>query len=323
MEGGAYLESLRGEDFYRSKYLERGRARVAVEGGRLVGIVSAVPRRTLLEGATVDSAEIGDLFVDPAFRGRGLFRRLHDGLLADLEGAGIRLVTIRPGPEAEPLLRGRFGYRTLLRIAEWVAALREEGVRRLPLGRVPGLRRLLPRWREGGPAAPSIPCRLLAGEPPVLPAPRGAEWPGAGTLRDAAWIRSRYLADGTPYEVLVAGGAGAVDGVLVTLLHAGTADAPARGWLVDGWTRPGGESAAGALLSTALGSLRDRGAEVAHFWCAKETPRGADPFESALRARGFRRFARGKTVIARAVGGDLALPPAARWMFRMGDTDGI
>lgn len=325
MEGGGYLESLRDEAFYRDKYLARGRALLAVDGDTVLGVIAATPRRVRLGDRTIAAAEVGDLFVDPARRGQGLFRRLHDGLAALLAKDGVGLLTVRPGPEAESILKKAFGYRELFEIAEWVAALDGAGTRALPLGRVPLARSLLPRWRGPANAAgkearsEADPSRL------VPPDPFGGAWPRAGTVRDAGWLLGRYAGGPTPYGFAAVEAGGRTSGVLVHLVHRGTGGGPVRGWLVDGWTAPGDISSAEALVAHVLGSLRARGANLAHFWCARNAPPGADTLCEALRRCGFRAFHRGKIVVGLPLGtaGVESLPGSGDWMFRMGDTDGI
>jgi GNAT superfamily N-acetyltransferase len=309
MEGGGYLESLRDEAFYRDKYLVRGRAVVAVEGSEIAGVIAATPRRVRLGSTVVRGAEVGDLFVDPLHRGKGLFRRLHDGLLDILRGEGIGFLTVRPGPEAEPILRAAFGYGTLFEISEWVCALDGDGLRHLPFGRVPLVRTLLPLWRgRPSPAGAGTPQR------------RDSAWPLAGVVRDGEWVAGRYASCPTPYQV-VEGKAG----TLVLLVHREGPGSPSRGWLVDAWTGPGEEGGAFDLVSSGIASLRGQGASIAQFWSAREPRWREDPVCAALHHGGFRRFHRGKVVLWRAVagGGLPGVPPPGGWMFRMGDTDGI
>ena len=140
----------------------------------------------------------------PSLRGRGFFRRLHDGLLRELEREGVQMLTVRPGPGSEPLLRRAFGYQTLFPFKESIAALDEEGLRALPYGRSPIVRRFLPRAQRKSRALPQgVTCRPARLDGLETPDPFGGAWPTAGTVRDEAWLRERYGAPPTPYEAAV------------------------------------------------------------------------------------------------------------------------
>jgi GNAT superfamily N-acetyltransferase len=297
MEGGAFLAELRDENYYRYKYLAYGRAFVARAGDRLVGITAATPRRVRIGDATCDAAEMGDLFIHPEHRGRGLFRAVHDAVVDSLAADGVGLLTVRAGRGAADHMRQAFGYRRLFGVAEMVAALTPEGTAGLPFGRVPLLRSFLPRARPGpGPG--------IEGVSPADLAPEAGEETRIAVVRDGDRIRDRYAADPSPYEGVAEGGA-------AVLLVSGD-----KGFVVDQW---GGEDER-ALADAAIRRLTDLGAHVVHFWRAERE----DPFSRALRGAGLRVVRRKKAVLARVLDDALpALPPPDRWTFRMGDTDGI
>lgn len=325
VEGGGYLASVRGKAFYERKYLGWGRALVLEEAGRIAGTISAIPKRVRIGSEELRAADLGDLFVDPALRGRGLFRRLHDDLVGQLEQDGVRMLTVRPGPASRPILQRAFGYATLLPVKEWIAALDESGVRALPLGRSP-LRRTLPRIPDHLPPAPAdaithstVPADLHP------PNPFGATWPTAGTVRDAAWLQHRYAEDPAPYRMTILQRDGGMGGVVVCLVVREAKGNPVRGWLVDAWTDPAARDVAGSLAAAALTDLRRQGASLVHFWSAQGPRRSVDPMVNALRALGLRGVSRGTRVLYRLIGNEPA-PRIARaqdWMFRIGDTDGI
>lgn len=105
---------------YREMLHEHGRGWVAEVGGGIVGF------------AIVDlsRANVWALFVDPAFEGRGIGRRLHDVLLEGLFSAGLDRVWLStdPGTRAERFYRA----------AGWRVAGREEnGEVRLEYSRSP------------------------------------------------------------------------------------------------------------------------------------------------------------------------------------------
>jgi len=318
MEGGAFLAELRHEAFYRHKMLDAGVAFVARDGGRLVGVTSGSPRDVRIGGGTVRAADLGDLFVDPACRGGGLFRRLHDAVRDALAGEGVRFLTVRAGRGAAPLMRERFGYRTLFRIAECAAALTEDGLARLPLGRWPLVRRLLPRVRAGAPAgAPEV----VEGPPEDLPPPEafGGGGPAAGTVRDGARVRARYVDDPGPYRAVSVRRDGRTLGAAILLVYR------RRGFLVDLWCAPEAEEAdRDGLVLAAADSLRRDGADVVHFWRALEAGPGRDPLAESVRRAGLRVVRRRKAVLWRGIGEEPPdPPPPGDWLFRMGDTDGI
>jgi GNAT superfamily N-acetyltransferase len=325
MEGGRYLAAIRGEAFYARKYLHWGRALVLEEGGRIAGTIAAIPKRVRLGNEVVPAADLGDLFVDPGLRGRGLFRRLYDDLVRRLEADGVRMLTVRPGRRAEPLLRRAFGFQPLFGVREWVAALDEEGIRALPLGRLPLVRAVLPRARWDVPAPPDMACRSASPLGLAPPEPFGDAWPAAGTVRDAAWLADRYALDPTPYETTVVERRGRVAGVVVYLVLPDPGGRPSRGWIVDAWTGREYADAALPLAAFALADIRRKGASLVHFWSARGPRRGVDPMVEALRSLGLRGISRGREVLYRFLGG--GPPPTVStgrdWMFRMGDTDGI
>jgi len=306
MEGGAFLAEFRDEAYYRYKYLEYGRAFVAREGDRLVGVTAATPRRVRIDDAAHDAAEMGDLFVHPEHRGRGLFRELHDAVLESVREDGVALVTVRAGRGAADHMRRAFGYRRLFRIAEMVAALTPAGVASLPLGRVPVLRSFLPRVRPDS-DPPEVAVVPVVDLPPG-DVPGRDSWPRAAVVRDAERIHTRYALDPTPYEGLDEGSGRSGAAILLV--------SGRKGFLVDQWGSPSSRDLAVAVVRR----LREAGAEVVHFWRAE----GDDPFTKLLRSVGLRVVRRRKAVLVRILDDALqSLPPADRWAFRMGDTDGI
>ena len=325
VEGGDYLASIRGEAFYRHKYLHLGRAFVIEKGGQVAGTMAATPRRITVGSQTLRSADLGDLFISPEIRGRGLFRRLHSELIRDLEEDGVRMLTVRPGPASEPLLRQAFGYQTLFPIKEWVAALDGKGARALPLGHLPVIHALLPRIKRAVPAPPPgviFRSRVTAGT--ALPRSHDGGWPLAGTVRDATWLADRYTADPTPYRTAILERNGRIAGVVVYLILQDRGRGLAAGWIVDAWSEAGADLSL-PLAAFVMAELRREGASVVHFWSAQGPPRGVDPMVEAFRSLGMRGLARGGELLYLPVGRSSLpeMPDARLWMFRIGDTDGI
>jgi predicted N-acetyltransferase YhbS len=322
MEGGRVLAEMRRPEFYRHKYVEAGLASVAEDNGRIIGMTAGSPRRVTLFGKTVVAADLGDLFIDPAYRGRGLFRRLHDATLSALLQRGVQLVTVQPGPPAVPALRSAFGYLPLFPIAEWMGVVD----RRLAAQSATSLWR---RWLlRALPTLRSRPDRTgsqveIGGAAGLEgPPPNGEPWPQATTIRDAAWLHTRYTSGPTPYEAVVARGDGMA--AVVFLVQRPLPATAARGWLVDGWaTGPAAHPLATAAVNRLIAEFRARGVAIAHTWCAHGATR-PDPFVRAVRDARFVRQPLRKRLFGWAdVRAGIAFPAASQWMFRMGDTDGI
>jgi GNAT superfamily N-acetyltransferase len=322
MEGGRVLAELRGPAFYRHKYLEVGVASVAEDDGRIVGMTAGSPRRVVLGGRTVVAADLGDLFIEPGYRGRGLFRRLHDSTLEALRRRGVQLVTVQPGPPAVPALSRALGYAPLFPIAEWMGVV----------DRKRAIRSARSRWRRWllwalpalvtRPTPPGIDVEVgsangLEGQPPSV-----EPWPQGTTLRDAAWLETRYAHGPTPYEAAVARGDGVA--TVVFLVQRPLPGAPARGWLVDGWAAgPAAHRLACAAVSRVAAEFRTRDVVIAHTWSAQGASR-PDPFVQAVRRARFVRQPLRKRLFGWAEpGAGIVFPPGPQWMFRMGDTDGI
>ena len=322
MEGGRVLADLRGPAFYRHKYVEAGVASVAEDHGRIVGVTAGSPRRVTLFGRTVLAADLGDLFIEPDYRGRGLFRRLHDATLDALRKRGVQLVTVQPGPPAVPALSQAFGYVPLFPIAEWMGVV----------DRKRALQSATSTWRRW--VLRALPSLVARPAPPGIHVEVGSAagleglplsdqpWPQGTTLRDAAWLETRYAGGPTPYEAAVARGDGVA--TVVFLVQRPLPGAPARGWLVDGWAAgPAAHRLVCAAVSRVALEFRARGVAIAHTWCAHGASR-PDPFVRAVRHARFVRQPLRKRLFGWAEpGAGIVFPPGPQWMFRMGDTDGI
>lgn len=326
MEGGGHLASIRDARFYQHKYLTRGRALVLDDDGRIGGTIAATPKQVRIGDHVLAAADLGDLFLDPKLRGRGLFRHMHDELVHSLEADGVGMVTSRPGPAAEPVFREALGYQALLPVREWVAALDAKGLRALPLGRLPVLRLALPRARRGlsVPDSESI-SRPAAPTELDPPDPFGAGWPVAGTVRDPAWLERRYANDPTAYRTVAVTQERRVVAMAVHLVLDDPGNGLVRAWIVDAWTAAGNASGALPLCSAVLDDARHSGASVIHFWSSDGPGRRVDPIAHALRRLGLRGVSRGKQVLYRSLaGGNVPdVGGADEWLFRAGDTDGI
>jgi ribosomal protein S18 acetylase RimI-like enzyme len=80
-----------------------GRAWLLADGrGRDVGYALAFWRHSIDHGGRV--AVLDDLWIDAAFRGRGLGRRLVEAVLADMSACGARAVVLEADPADAPAM---------------------------------------------------------------------------------------------------------------------------------------------------------------------------------------------------------------------------
>lgn len=318
------LAELRDPAYYRYKYTVAGCASVAYAGSRLVGMTAGTPRSLTIGGRLLLAADLGDLFVDPEYRGRGVFRRLHDSTLSALQARGVELVTVQPGPAAVPALTRSLGYTPLFGITESIGIVD----RRLALEATPsfwkrGLLSLLPILRPDQAKTGAV--EILAEPPSGLPPTAPAAWPEASTQRDDEWLRVRYGRNPVPYRFAVSRD-GHAFAVVVFLTHQVTPNAPLRGWLVDGWsTDPEGLRRMRPVLKAVIDEMRIAQVGIVELWSAQGAAT-ADPLVQAAREIGFVRKRPKKRLLCRRLtpsGLAMEMPPGRGWMFRIGDTDGV
>jgi len=302
MEGGAYLAALRTPPYYRWKYLEAGGGAAvgAFQDGRIHGLLAGFPR-TIRAGETeVRAAELGEIFVDPDFQGRGLFKVLHEELQVILARRGVQAICCRPATGAGQILRAKFDYRKMLKISVGEFKLRSD---RMP--------------------------RPIPGVDIVEEEEVGADYDGldkdlasdfAGTIRSAEYITRRYLVNPTPYTLLALRRGQRLEGWVVVLAVT-REDKPTDGYVVDSlvWPDTGIRRSASAAAARWFTS---NDCERVFAWRAdgiQDPPMFAEP-------RPLSRLKKLDYVVkvirpeARAL---LRKANAARWLFRMGDTDGI
>jgi GNAT superfamily N-acetyltransferase len=301
MQGGEYLRALRTPDYYRWKYLGAGGglAMGAFRGERLLGLLSGLPRVVRVGEKAVRLAELGEIFVDPLAQGRGLFRALHQELLTGLVRRGVEAIGCRPAREAGEMLRERFSYQRSARISVGEHRIRASRVPRPS----PGIE--VEPETVAGPDYDGLETDLASGE--------------TATVRSAAWITARYLANPTPYTLLALRRGERLEGWLVLLAVPGERDAD--GYLVDWlvWPDPAVRRSAG---NAAIRWFAGRGCRRVFAWRANgpQDPALLSTPSPTSRLRRLEYVLRPIRPTARAL-----LTHAARsnWIFRMGDTDGI
>lgn len=96
---------------------------VALEQGRLVGALTIVPRHLKILGHVVPTGGVGNFYVDPSVRRRGVATELLDRACEAMRARGLELGVVFPGtPPATPEFFGRRGWygwggqQTILRV---------------------------------------------------------------------------------------------------------------------------------------------------------------------------------------------------------------
>lgn len=158
------------EWFYERNPVRPASVLLAVEDGRVVGSVAIGFQRMTIDGHEQVVGSAVHLATDPGYRGRGVFSRLQRENEERVREAGVGLLLVVPNSESAPILTGRLGWHTLAPLRVWAR---------------PGA---LPAFDSG---------------------PRAAD-AGDRVLRDAAWLRWRFVDAPRPYTVIDRGAGTAV-----------------------------------------------------------------------------------------------------------------
>jgi GNAT superfamily N-acetyltransferase len=302
MTGWEQQRALCGPAYYRWKYLETGQAHAvgAFGGDRLLGLLAGTPRMIRSGDRAIRAVEIGEIFVDPDVRGRGIFRALHDDFLSTLARRDIEALCCLPAPEAEEVFRGCFRYQKALTIAIGEYHVNSE---RMPRGR-PGIEVVYETI--AGPDYDGLDTDLGAGT--------------TATVRSADRITRRYLQNPTPYTLVALRRGQRLEGWLV-LLALDVEGRDPDGYLVDAlvWPEPAVQHSA---VAAAARWFEEKGCKRVINWHAAGTqdpPILPDP-------RPINRQRRLDYLIlpVNAAGRSLLRQSArAQWVFRIGDTDGL
>jgi GNAT superfamily N-acetyltransferase len=305
-EGGGYLAALRGPEYYAWKYTGAA-ASVAIgafSDGELIGLLCGMPRRVRVGEYTLEVAELGEIFVDESARGSGLFRLLHEELVSILQRRDIDAILCRPAPAADKILRAAFRYEQTLSIAATT-----HNVPLDPPRPSPGVDPVIEdATLPFGPDFDRLDADLSSGS--------------TATVRDGAYLRRRYALNPTPYTVVSLRAGHRLEGWLV-LLGVDREGQPPDGYLVDALLWPDAKVRRSAVAA-AMRWFNDRGCHRAFAW------RADHPHDAAIFADPNPLSRLKPTRLAYVV---LPLKPAgrqllrtsmkSRWVFRMGDTDGI
>ena len=306
---------------------------MAEEGGRVVGLTSAIPVVARWRGETVRVSWLIDLMTHSGWRGRGIFRKLTELMIEETGRDGISLFFCFPNDQSGPLLRRR-GWPDVTTIPGMIRSLRL-----MPLLKNVQLRSI-PRILAGAP----IVARQIMGRPTV---PAGAERKTAVAVReahsfderfdglfeeaskacdfivqrDSRYLDWRYLkCPDRAYTILLAEERGDLSGYIV--IAAGRPGG--KGCIVDFLTRPGvrQHETIGLLANHGVSRLRKMGA-VSVELCSL-----GEPYDSVLQSQGFSLMPdsafRGYRMVGYRVDGSasgLDFTDIRRWFITRGDAD--
>lgn len=291
---------------------------VAEANGRIVALRAFLPWRFRAGGREVRAVRAVDTATDPAWRGRGLFRRLTLRLADELATEGVAFVFNTPNRQSLPGYLS-MGWRDASRIPVWIRILR-------PLRLAGALARPGESSDEGAPLPrePDQDVERLLGEP-GLSLLLDADDMGAAsdhryhTVRTEEYLRWRYAdvprliyAARWHLDGRAAGGNAAI--IFRRKLRRGLRELMVAEVLTDG---DAGAQQAAILLRD---SMNEMGADVATALAARGTPEAA-----ALSRAGFSRLpAFGPHLVVRPLGtGAGAADPADRrnWRPALGDLE--
>jgi GNAT superfamily N-acetyltransferase len=330
LDGEAYGERFPGKtcaDFTHWKYFANpaGEAAVgvALDGERVVSIVAGTPKRVWLDGQVALAFELGDFITAAEHRKRGLFSALINLVCAAAQDRGAAFTYVRPNDVSFPILASHLSFREPANIQS-----------RRYIGLSGAVQRKL-----------GIPAALLRGIGiealfRALTLPRNAAsvqverierfaedadelWARTrdqyrfALVRDSRYLNWRYVDCPTPYRRWVARRQNQFAGYLVAFV----ARARPIATILDVYTDPRDEEAAGALLHDALNDMLRAGTQVVYTWSPQT---GAASCADRLLKRTCR-FLHQELHFAMRPAGEPdspALPPSG-WQLAAGDFDGF
>jgi hypothetical protein len=298
---------------------------VAAAGERIVGHYAGYPLRFRLAGREVLAMHACDAVTAPDFRRQGILYAVGSAAQAGWREGGAALQIGLPTEWGSS--RERLGWRLLFPLRWWRRPLRLDRVlarrRRLPAAFAAAARRLGAAWHAAwqawsGRGTAGLQLRRVHEAEPAFDALWAALAPryGSGVVRDAAWIRWRYLkVPEGDYQLWLAERAGQPAGYVVLRAELATG----MGLIVDLFAAPDDGVARRALLRAALAALAAAGADEARVLAAAATP-----LADTARGAGFvlapGAYSAGVVPLARPDAHELLADPA-RWWVMAGDFD--
>jgi GNAT superfamily N-acetyltransferase len=290
------------EELFRWKHLENpfgpSPMWVAEIEGRLAGFRTFLRwefRRS--DGSIARAVRAVDTATHPAFQGRGVFRTLTLGALAELREEGVDFVFNTPNAQSRPGYL-KMGWEVVGRLPVKVRPSSAAALVRMLRARVPAGKWSLPASAGELPAsvfADGSVDRLIEAQPPSQ---------GLTTNRSATFLAWRYGLDVLQYRVLVHGSSPA-DGLLVYRLR--PRGAAVEAVVADVLVPPGGRRVERALLD------RLRRLTAADYLIRIE--RGALP------RGGFVPLPRQGPILTWRSVCQTGMPPLERWQVALGDIE--
>jgi len=314
---------------------------MVTDDDRIVSLCTVTPKRLWAFGAERPWAEIGDTFTDPAYHRRGMFSALVNATRERAERGGFPLIFGLPNDQSAPGYTGKLNFPIKADTGHVNCSLPVSA--RALVTRLPASRSAAPWYpiAEAAVANPAVAAasRALAWALLTRPSPHGialrevasfgpeydALWERVrvavpvAQVRDATYLRWRYLENPFSFRILEARRGGTLVGYLVTLalrdeqrpdLH--------RFYIVDWFFHPDDAGTVGrALLGAALRTVLDEGIDIV----TAQAVRGS-PVQLPWSYFGFilRPWSKPVIVYRNAEGARLLDDPSP-WHFTLGDTD--
>jgi hypothetical protein len=269
----------------------------AFAGERLLGYIAARPRAIRVHGRPVRVAELTDGLVDPVVRRRGVFRALHDELVADLGRRDVEALACLPAAGLARLFLSGLRYEKGLTVLS--AAVHVRGDRK-PRP-TPGVQ--IVREAATGPDYDGLDAELAADR--------------TATIRSADHIRRRYLDHPDPYELVALRRGRRLEGWLV-LRAVPREGRKALGVVVDSLHWPE-TTVQRSVSAAALRWFAGQGCGQAITWRA-EGPQDPPLFDARMESTP-RRIEYLIRPIRPSARGLLRPAVRSRWVLRPGDTD--
>jgi hypothetical protein len=273
--GSCFTERFPGKtvaDFCRWKYFENpaGLAAVgiAVDKGRVVSLVAAVPKLVQLGSEIALTFELGDFITTPEYRKRGLFSHLIQMVCREAAERQAAFVYVRPNPTSFRILTNSLSFLEAQKIDERRYLVPSGAIHR-KTGLAPDLVRalgvdwiaqrfLLPPV-DGSVAVKSV-ARFDAGIDEFWTSVRNRY--SYTLVRDSQNLNWRYTDCPTPFLLWTAHRQGRVTGYLVAFAFR----AESKGFIADLFTAPEDAETAASLLRTGMESLLTSGVQAVYTW---------------------------------------------------------